>query len=396
MRTSLLVALVFAASSAVAGDIDMGLTNPPAAAPAAAPSGSAPKAAGSGLKALDASLAQADAAAKELAQVLASAETTLKTAPKDSAFDYRKAFLQKTGDDCRAGFRASDLATAALDHGLGRPVGRYLACQAAASKQPAACTSHPSYSNKAPLGGGESAAQNCLDAYYMVRFAEGGDQAGTCKQANTARGGAGNPAVTCAALAAGKCDGAVALSWQPFEDEAHCLTVLAALRGDAAAVARGKKYDGLEFGYVVADVAAVAAARKGGSCGGSALCAAAVAGKAEACAPLFASVRDSYCETMVKMKSGRDSALLDAAAKEWREKNPQPRTAAMNTVVEKRKSVDAMLVALGVALDGYEPKTETGFGARVTRYRDIRRKVDADLKRFKTATEPPKPAPKPR
>lgn len=395
MRTSLLVALVFAASAARAGDIDMGLTNPGATAPASAPSGSAPKTAGSGLKALDASLGQADAAAKELSQILVSAQATLKTAPKESTFDYRKAFLQKTGDDCRAGFRTSDLATAALDHGLGRPVGRYLACQAVAAKQPAACTSHPTYSNKAPLGGGESAAQNCLDAYYMMRFAEGGDPAGVCKQANTARGGAGNPAATCAALAAGRCDGAVALSWQPFEDEAHCLTVLAASRGNAAAVARGKKYDGLEFGYVVADVAAVAAARKGGACGGSALCAATVTGKAEACAPLFAAVREAYCETMVKMKSGRDSALLDAAAKEWRDKNPHPRTAAMNAVVEKRKSVDAMLVALGVALDGYEPKTETGFAARVTRYRDIRRKVDGDLKRFMNATQPPKPKPKP-
>ena len=378
----------------MAGDIDMGLTNPGVTAPGSAP---ASKSGASGLKTLDAALNQADAAAKELAQVLASAEVTFKTTPKDSAFDYRKAFLQKTGDDCRAGFRPSDVPTASLDFGLARPVGRYLTCQAVAAKQPSVCTASPSYSQQMQKDGVGSAASKCIDAYYMMLFAEGRDLAGVCRKATTARGGGGKPDVSCPAMAAGKCHGVNldTLGWQPFEEEAHCDVVLATIRGDAGAAARGKKYDNHEFGYTISDLAALRAARAGGVCGSSALCTAYVTGNVEACVPLFNTLRDSYCDTMIKTKSGRDAALLDAAAKEWREKNPHPRTAAMNTVLEKRKSVDAMLVALGAALDGYEPKTETGFPARVTRYRDIRRKVDGDLKRFKTATEAPKPAPKP-
>ena len=343
-----------------------------------------------GLAELDSALDRADADAKELSQVLASAGATLKSTPIDPALDYRQAFMQNTRDDCRAAFRAADVPTAALDHELGRPVTRYLACQAVAAKTHAACTAHPTYSQRSPLGGGESAAQNCLDGYFIMRFARGPDPVGICKQANAVRGGRGNAAVICAEFAAGMCAGAPALSWLPFDDAVHCEAVLGALRGDESVAKRGAKYDELEFAYTTADVAAVHAARKSGACGGSAICAALLSGKLKDCAPLLNILRDDYCDRQVKRKSGTGSS------REWSDKRHQARAAAMSAVIEKRKSLDARLVALGAALDGYQPKTQAGFAARVARYRALRRMVDGELERFRSVAEPAKSAPKPR
>ncbi|MDX6770862.1 MAG: hypothetical protein SF051_15110 [Elusimicrobiota bacterium] len=390
MRNLLVAAVLCAPVASSAGGIDMGLSNPEAVAPA--PAAAPAKSPAEGLKSLDAAMTRAEASAKELNDALASAQAVFASAPKDAVVDYRKAYLDNLGEGCRKTFRPGDVSAAATDYGLFRPVARFLACSALAAKQHSVCTAHPAYSTKAPKDG-ESAADYCLDAYFFMRFTEaqasGGDAAAVCRQANAARGGAGDATANCAKAAAGDCQGMVPLNWQPFEDLKHCTAVFGALKGEAGACAGAKKYDDMLFAYSCSDAAAVRAAKKGGGCGASALCAALVGGKVDACAPAFAELRDAYCKNMIANKSGRESDVLDAAAREWRAKNPPARTAAMNAVTEKRKAVDAQLVAIGAAIDSFEPKTEPGFPARVNRYRDIRRKVDAELSRFKKATEKP-------
>jgi hypothetical protein len=386
MRILLASAVLAAALPCSAGGIDMGLTNPagqPQAAPAPAQQGAA------GLKQLDAALAQAAAAAKELETVLEQAQATLKSNPKGFVPDYRKMFIQKLESDCRANFQVSDVAAAAADSMLVVPVSRFLACQAVAAKGTAVCTvpSDPKVKE-------ETAQGNCIDAFTLARFTEalatGGDAVSICKQGHAARGGAGDGTAVCKAVAAGSCDGGES-GLKPFDDKPHCQAVLAAIRGDAGACARAKKYDGSQ-GYTCSDMAAIRSARKGGSCGNSALCKALVTGKAESCLPLLGPVKQGHCDAVVKAKAERDAALIDAAAKEFREKNQPPHVAAMEAVTAKRKAVDAQLIALGSALDGFEPKTDPEFASRPARYREIRRKVDAALKRFKLATETPAPA----
>jgi hypothetical protein len=386
MRILLASAVLAAALPCAAGGIDMGLTNP--AAPAA-PAPQQQQQGGAGLKQIDAALAQAAAGAKELEGVLEAAVDTMKANPKGFVADYRKMYLQKLDTDCRASFQATDVAAAAADSMLLVPVSRFLACQAAAAKGTAVCVvpSDPKVKD-------ENAQGNCIDAFTLARFADavatGGDAAGACKQGHAARGGTGDATAACKAVAAGSCD-ATGLAVRPFDDKPHCQAVLAAIRGEAGACARAKKYDGSQA-YTCADMAAIRAARKGGSCGSSALCQAYVTGKADACVPLLAAVKKGHCEAVVRARADRDALLIDAAAKEFREKNPPANVAAMEAVTAKRKAVDAQLVALGAALDGFEPKTDPQFASRPARYREIRRKVDAALKRFKLATEAPAPA----
>lgn len=395
MRALLLAATVFCASPASAGDINMNMPNPPPAG-GAQQSGSSGNAA---LKSLDASLAQAAAAVKDLEATLTSAAATLKSAAAEKPVGYRDEYLRKIRSDCASAFRPGDVAAAAADHYHGRPVSRYLACLAVASRQASACTSSPAYSSKVPEGGGESPAQNCLDAFYMVRFTEakvsGGDAKAVCQQAHSARGGAG-AAPECGVAASLNCDenALERIAWQPYEDKAHCQAIFNAIKtGGAAACAPVAKYDDSEYAFTCKDVAAVAAAKKGGACGGSVLCQAAVTGKAESCAPLFSALRQAYCDNMAQARADKEEALIEAAAKEWRAKGVNPRTQTMNVVVEKRKAVDDLLVGIGTAIDGYEPKTDPAFVTRVSRYRELRKKADGALKSFKAATEP-KAAPK--
>lgn len=385
MRILLVSAVLAASLPCSAGGIDMGLSNPSAPAPA---SSGAPSA-NSGIKQIDAALAQAAASAKELEKLLEQAQAALKANPKGFVSDYPKMFAQKLDADCRAGFQVSDVSAAAADSTLVVPVSRFLACQAVAAKGTAVC-SVPSD----PKVKEDSAQNNCIDAFTLARFTEalatGGDAVSICKQGHAARGGVGDGTAVCKAVAAGSCDGGES-GLKPFDDKPHCQAVLDAIRGEAGACARAKKYDG-SHGYICSDMAAIRAARKGGSCGGSALCQALVTGKTQACLPLLEPVKQGYCEAVVRAKLARDAAIIDVAAKEYREKNPPPQVAAMEAVTAKRTVVDAQLMALGAALDGYEPKTDPEFVSRPARYRDIRRKVDGALKRFKLATETPPPA----
>lgn len=399
---ALLAAAVLCASPAFAGDIDMNMPNPPAS-PAPGAQGQA-AGGNASLKNLDAALAQANAAVKELEDTLTRAAATLKAAASEKPRGYREAYLLKLRDDCAAAFRPGDVAAAAADNGQARPVARYLSCLAVASRQAGACTSAPAYDTKAKGGAGESPAQNCLDAFYFVRFVEakatGGDAAAICRQAHAARGGTGSPAA-CGVAASLTCDenALEQIAWQPYEDKAHCQALFNAIKtGKASACASVAVHDDAPYGFACADIAAVAAAKKGGSCGNSALCKAAVTGKAETCAPLYAALRQSYCDSMVNTRLDKEEALIEAAAKEWRAKGGgNPRTEAMNAVQEKRKAVDALLVDLGAAIESFEPKTEASFASRVTRYREVRKKADGALKRFKAATEPKaKPKPKAR
>ncbi len=385
MRNLLAAALVFAlAASVSAGDIDMNLSNPkPDQAVGAKPRPNASV----GLKAIDASLAQAAAQVKELQAVLLRAEATLKGGNPDAKLNYRDLYIKKLETDCRGAFKAGDVVTASSDLTLRAPVSRYLACQALASGQTAACTVPPPATPAGAQPVVETPTTACVDAYYLMRFADaaitGKDAAAVCRQASAALGGGAD---SCAAATAGKCETFRGMKWRPFDEKGHCDAVFGAIAGTAGSCGR---YKGDVPGYTCADVAALRAARKGGSCGGSALCAVTVTGKLESCQPLFAAVSEGYCKAMVSAKAKREESLIDAAAKEWRDKNPGPRVAAMNEVVAKRTEVDSLLVAIGVALDGHEPKDKEQYPARFARFKDIRKDADGALKRFKLATEAP-------
>lgn len=390
MRALLLAAAVLVARPAFAGDIDMNMPNPPAS-PAGGQSGGASGTAS--LKSLDASLAQAAAAVKDLEGTLTQAAAVFKTAGSEKPLGYRDEYLRKIRSDCAAAFRAGDVAAASADRSLDRPVSRYLACLAIASRQASACTSAPAYSMKRPQGAGEPPAQNCIEAFYMVRFAEaklsGGDAKALCLQAHAARGGAGAPA-ECAVAASLTCDenALERIAWQPYEDKAHCQAIVDAIKtGAAAACAPVAKYDDSEFSFSCKDIAAIAGAKKGGSCGGSVLCQASTTGKAEACAPLFSTLRQAYCDNMAQARADKEEALIEAAAKEWRAKGANPRTQAMDLVVQKRKALDQLMVGIGAAIEGHEPKSDPAFATRVSRYRELRKQADTALKRFKAATE---------
>ncbi len=403
MRNLLAAACLAVAFSAHAGEIDMNIKGSggiPQGAPVQGKSGGGGSNA-SGLKSLDAALVQADQAGKELDAVLVSAQATLKSAAADAALDYNALFVKKLETDCRGTFRPGDAPLAArTEEQAVRPlVARYLACQSLSSGQEAACSASPAYAEKGK-GGGASVAHNCLEGYHLMKFfdarASGASAAGACQKAASALstpdllasvGGEAAVKASCASIGAGSCANIAAEPW--FDrDKVLCGVMMEAAAGAADACGKLKQAQPLLTSYCP-DVAALGAARKGKSCGGSGLCAALVTRKPEACAPLFEKLRDGYCQAMVRDKTRREAALMDAAAKEWRAKNPHPRTAAMSAVTEKRKSVDSVLFALGDALDGFEPKTDPGFAARVSRYKEIRRQVDASLKRFKLATEAP-------
>lgn len=395
MRTLLAAAAVSLALPVLAGDIDMNLTNPEAkpAPAAAAPAGSA-----ASLRALDSSLAQAASMVKELEATLNSAAAAIKSAAGEKPLSVRDELRSKVRADCREVFRHADVAAAASAHMHGRHVSRYLACMAAASGSPDACSAAPQYATKTP-NGGESPRDNCIDAYYFARFAQakagGGDAAGVCRQGNAARGGS-NPG-ECVQVAALNCtEGIDRMSWIPYEDMAHCRGLTAVLKGDAKACAGLAKYDDTEYGFTCGDIAAIVASKKGGSCGRSALCQAQLTGKAQACAPLLGVLRDAYCEELARIRVERDEPLLDAAAQERRAKGANPKTLAMQAVVDKRKAVDALLVSIGQAIDTFEPKTDKAFPSRKERYRQIRQQADGALKRFKLATEPKTSAPAPK
>lgn len=392
MRALLASATLSLALPVLAGDINMNLTNPDVKT---APASAAPAGTGAAIKSLDASLNQAAGMVKELEGTLNEAAATIKSAGSEKPLSYRDEYIKKIRSDCRSAFRPADVATAASDLAHGRPVSRYLACLAAASRTDGACSSAPQYATKTP-DGGESPRDNCIDAYYFARFADvkaaGGDASAVCRQGNAARGGAN--AAECAQVAALNCtEGIDKMSWIPYEDMAHCRALFSVVKGNAKACDPLSKYDDSEYAFTCKDIAAIVSARKGGSCGGSALCQAAMTGKAESCAPLYSALREAYCDTMARGRADREEALIEAAAKEWRAKGVSPKTQAMNVVVERRKAVDALLVAIGQSIDTFEPKTDPAFPPRAARYRALRSQADGALKRFKAATEPKAPAP---
>lgn len=372
-------AALFLAFPLLAAPIDMGLSGP-----AAAPGGQSQVPATGNLAELDQALARAEAAAAELEALLRSSQETVKGAASADA-GFRENYLAKAKSDCLAAFRPTDIAAIAPDTERNGLLERYLACTALAAGDGGRCSALPNYSVRGPRDD-RSAAENCLDAYYLLRFLDarwsGADAGAVCRQAHAARGGKDDAASRCAAAASGRCEGLEKLAWTPFEDRAHCTGALAP---DCAKIA---SYDGDDLGYACADLAALRAARKGGSCGRSALCAALVNRDPKACDALYASTRESYCTGLVKEKELREQALLQAAETDRRSK-PSPRRSAMDAVAEKRKAVDSFLVQLGTQLDGFEPKTVDGFPERVQRYRAVRRRVDGALKRFKTASEGP-------
>lgn len=365
-----------------------------AALPASSGEAPRPKA---GLAPLDASLERAAKTAKEFEAFLLKTQAALKTAPAVAAPDYREQYLKKLTETCRASFKPADLAI--IRDGQRIRQARYLACSALAERRPSACTASPAFAAKAPLDGGDSAATNCLDTYYLFQFVDarvaGKDPAAVCRQAHVARGGKADVSRQCAALVAkGDCSDYDGVMWMPFEDVAHCVALNKAVDAGVESCPKAKRYDVMEFGHTCADVGSLAAARRGGSCGESALCRAAVTGKADACAPLYAALRDDHCAAQVGERMVRDEAKIMAETRALLAKQAAPRAEAMAALTKKRDAVDAELVALGAALESYEPRTDPGLAARLGRYREIRGRVDEALKRFSTAVAPaPEPAP---
>ena len=347
-----------------------------------------------GLAPLDASLERAAKTAKEFESFLLATRAALKNAPSGAAPDYRELYLKKLTAECRAAFKPDGLEI--VRDGQRIRQARYLACQALAERRSSACTASPAFAAKAPLDGGDSAATNCLDTYYLFQFVDarvaGKDPAAVCRQAHVVRGGKADVSRQCAALVAkGDCSDYDGVMWMPFEDVAHCVALNKAVDAGAESCPKAKRYDTMEFGHTCADVGSLAAARRGGSCGESVLCRAALTGKSDVCAPLYAAMRDEHCETQVGERAVREEAKIMAETRALQAKHVAPRAAAMEALTKKRAAVDAELVALGAALESYEPRTDPGLAARLTRYREIRGKVDEALKRFETPAAPATP-----
>jgi hypothetical protein len=155
-------------------------------------------------------------------------------------------------------------------------------------------------------------------------------------------------------------------------------------RGAARACAKPEPAD-FTLGVRCKDVAALRAARAGGSCGGSALCGAAVGRSAQACEPLLAQTRDAYCGDQAR--GGGDGRAQESPRKAPDAKGTGARAAAMEEVKARHRLLDERMRALDAALEAFTPRSEPGLAARVTRGRDIRRRIDDAFRSFRSATE---------
>ena len=345
----------------------------------------------SGLAPLDAALERAAKTAKEFESFLLATKAALKNAPSGPAPDYRERFLSTLTAECRAAFKPADLKIVRVDQRLQQA--RYLTCEALATREPSVCTRSPSFKVPMEGGGGDSVASLCLDAYFMFQFADarvaGKDASAVCRQAHAARGGRTDVTRQCAALVAkGDCSDFDGVMWMPFEDVAHCVALNKAVESGAKACPKAKRYDTMLFAHSCPDVGALVDARRGGSCGQSLLCRVTLSGKSDACAPLFVEMRDFHCDTQVAERAVREEVRIMAETRALHAKHVAPRAEAMAALVARRETVDAELVALGAALESYQPRTDPGLAARLKRYGEIRGKVDDALKRFSAAAAP--------
>jgi hypothetical protein len=347
------------------------------------------------LQRLDALLAEAEAAERELGPFLDGARARIQEGASGKPVDRNAAFVEQVAADCRAAFgleRLPELAKEWKGH-YKEPMLGYLACRALAAGSPEPCRSDPAYRRK-PKDSDDTPAHTCLEIYHLMRFmdarAGGTDAVAECRAAyaslvdpaDVAKGG-GAPAVTavCSEAARGSCGSVEKLPWF-VQDRALCEAFMGAAQGASRSCAKAHN-DEFTLGVRCGDVAALHAARKGGSCGGSALCAAAVErgpGPSEA---LLAKTRDSYCGDLARKREAKEGPALpkDAA------KSPGARAAAMEEVKARHRLIDERMRALDAALEAYTPRSEPGLAARVSRGRDIRRRVDAAFHSFKSVSE---------